>query len=112
MSTDLVPADNMAALDGMDAPTRELAVTNMLTEARSWLAHAVEATEPQAIANFKAQMATVAEATKQLGGLGFADVSLAGAPMLAESLGDRWVCKVKVEYRHMPDPSVTLRGDF
>jgi hypothetical protein len=67
MSTDLVPVDNMAGLDAMDAPTRELAVTNMLTEARSWLAHAVEATEPQAIVNFKAQMATVAEATKQLG---------------------------------------------
>lgn len=66
MSTELVPADNMAALDQLDPQAREAAVTHMLSEARSWLAHAVEATGPQAIANFKAQMATVAEATKQL----------------------------------------------
>lgn len=67
MSTDLVPTDNMAALDAMDPATREVAVTNMLAEARSWLAHAVEATSPRTIANFKAEMATVAEATRQLG---------------------------------------------
>lgn len=64
--TDLVPADNMAALDSLDPQSREVAVTHMLAEARSWLAHAVEATEPQTIATFKAQMATIAEATKQL----------------------------------------------
>lgn len=67
MSADLVPTDHMAALDSMDPATREVAVTRMLDEARSWLAHAVETTGPQAIASFKAQMATVAEATKQLG---------------------------------------------
>lgn len=67
MSADLVPADNMAALDAMDPATREVAVTRMLDEARGWLAHAVESTGPQTIASFKAQMATVAEATKQLG---------------------------------------------
>ena len=67
ISTELVPADNMAALDALDPKSREVAVTRMLSEARSWLAHAVEATEPQAIATFKAQMATIAEATKQLG---------------------------------------------
>lgn len=66
MSTDLVPADNMSALNQLDPQAREMAVTRMLSEARSWLAHAVEATEPQVIATFKAQMATVAEATKQL----------------------------------------------
>lgn len=65
-STDLVPTDNMAALDALDAQSREVAVTRMLSEARSWLAHAVEATEPRTIATFKAQMATIAEATKQL----------------------------------------------
>lgn len=64
--TDLVPADNLAALDALDPQSREVAVTRMLSEARSWLAHAVEATEPQTIATFKAQMATIAEATKQL----------------------------------------------
>jgi hypothetical protein len=66
-TADLVPADNMAALDALDPRSREVAVTRMLSEARSWLAHAVEATEPQTIVNFKAQMATIAEATKQLG---------------------------------------------
>lgn len=67
VSGELVPTDNMAALDALDPQSREVAVTRMLSEARSWLAHAVEATEPQTIANFKAQMATIAEATKQLG---------------------------------------------
>lgn len=66
MTADLVPADNMTALEALDPQARELAVTNMLTEARAWLAHAVEATEPRTIAEFKAQMATVAEVTKQL----------------------------------------------
>ena len=62
----LVPVDNMAAVEELDPQAREVAVTQMLTEARAWLAHAVESTGPQTIANFKAQMATVAEATKQL----------------------------------------------
>lgn len=66
MSNELVPVDNMTALEGLDQQAREVAVTTMLTEARAWLAHAKEATEPQTIANFRAQMATVAEATKQL----------------------------------------------
>lgn len=67
MTTDIVPADNMAAVEALDPESRALAVTNMLTEARAWLAHAVEATDPSSIAVFKAQMATMAEATKQLG---------------------------------------------
>jgi DNA-binding NarL/FixJ family response regulator len=67
MNADLVPVDNMAAVEALAPEARELAVTTMLTEARSWLAHAVEASEPKQIAEFKAQMATVAEATKQLG---------------------------------------------
>lgn len=45
-------------------------------------------------------------------GLGYADVSFAPAPKLAESLRSRWDCRVVVHYRHSPDPSVTLRGDF
>lgn len=67
MSTELVPVDDMAAVEALPVEARELAVIQMLSEARSWLSHAVEASEPQSIANFKAQMATVAEATKQLG---------------------------------------------
>lgn len=66
MSADLVPVDNMAAVEALDPQARELAVTHMLAEARAWLAHAVETTSPQTIANFKAQMATMAEASKQL----------------------------------------------
>ena len=64
--TDLVPVDNIAAVEALDPQAREAAVTHMLSEARAWLAHAVESTSPASIATFKAQMATVAEATKQL----------------------------------------------
>lgn len=67
ITTDIVPATNMAIVKAMPPETQALAITNMLTEARSWLAHAVEATDPTSVANFKAQMATVVEATKQLG---------------------------------------------
>lgn len=63
--TALVPADNMAALDTLAPEAREVAVTRMLTEARDWMAHAVEASDPASIATFKAQMATVAEATSR-----------------------------------------------
>ena len=65
-STDLVPVENVAALNTLAPEAREVAVTQMLSEARSWLAHAVEATEPQSVAHFKAFIATVAESTKQL----------------------------------------------
>lgn len=65
-STGLVPVENVAALNTLDPQAREVAVTQMLNEARSWLAHAVEATEPQSVAHFKAFIATVAESTKQL----------------------------------------------
>ena len=63
---ELVPVENIHTLNELTPQAREFAVTRMLSEARSWLAHAVEATDPQSIATFKAQMATVAEATKQL----------------------------------------------
>ena len=45
-------------------------------------------------------------------GIGVAEVSLAGAPRLAQSLDSRWVSTFKAEYRNMPDPSVTVKGDF
>ena len=67
MTAELVPAANVAAIEALDPEQRAVAVTRMLSEARSWLAHAMEATEPAAISEFKAAMATVAEATKQLG---------------------------------------------
>lgn len=65
MTTELVHA-NVNNLDRLDPQSREVAVTSMLSEARQWLAHAVEATEPKRISEFKAFMATVAETTKQL----------------------------------------------
>lgn len=45
----------------------EVAVTSYLTHARDWLAQAVETTGPENIAAAKAEIATAAEATKQLG---------------------------------------------
>lgn len=47
--------------------TSTLAVTDYLTKARDWLATAVEQTGPEQIAAAKAEIATAAEATKQLG---------------------------------------------
>ena len=67
VSGELVPAANMAALERLDPLHRELAVTNMLGEARRWLAHAVVATEPRPAAEFKAMVASIAEVTKQFG---------------------------------------------
>lgn len=64
---ELVPAANMAALEALDPQNQALQVTSFLGQARSWLAHAKEATEPQPIANFHAQMVVTAEAAKQLG---------------------------------------------
>lgn len=67
MTTDIVPVDNMAALDTLDAQAREVAITSMLDQARTWLAHAVESTAPaQDIANFKAFVATAAETARRL----------------------------------------------
>lgn len=63
----VVPADNVEALDALDPQARELAVTSMLEQAASWLAHADAATSRvEDIANFKAYIATVAEASRRL----------------------------------------------
>jgi hypothetical protein len=67
MSADLVPVSaNVAELETLTPEAREIAVTHMLDEARSWLAHAVEATEPKRISEFKAFVATIAESARQL----------------------------------------------
>jgi len=47
--------------------TNAVAVTDYLSKARDWLATAVEMTGPEQIAMAKAEIATAAEATKQLG---------------------------------------------
>lgn len=48
-------------------PTNEVAVTSYLSQARDWLSRAVDETGPEQIAHAKAEIATAAEATKQLG---------------------------------------------
>lgn len=64
---DLVPVDNMAALDTLTPEAREIALTSMLTQARAWLAHAVAASEPaRNIADFKAFVATAADASRRV----------------------------------------------
>lgn len=56
MSASIVPVDTSS----------EVAVTGYLQQARDWLANAVETSTPAMIANAKAEIATAAEATKQL----------------------------------------------
>jgi hypothetical protein len=65
-TTELVPA-TMAGLEALAPALREIAVTQYLTDARDRLAFALEATGPAAVAAIKAEIATAAEATKQLG---------------------------------------------
>lgn len=65
MSTETVGAD-VALLSDLDPAAREVAVTGMLDQARQWLERAKESTTPaQDVAQFKAFVATVAEAAKQ-----------------------------------------------
>lgn len=45
-------------------------------------------------------------------GVGYAEVSLAGAPRLAQTLNSRWVSTFKAHYRNMPDPGGSVAGDF
>lgn len=55
----------MTALVPVD-PSSSVAVTSYLEQARTWLATAVEQTGPEQIARAKAEIATAAEAAKQL----------------------------------------------
>jgi len=65
--TDIVPATNMAELDTLDPQSREVAMLGMLEQAHTWLAHAVETSAPaRDIADFKAFIATAADAAKRL----------------------------------------------
>lgn len=59
-------ATDVAMLESLDPASREVAVTSMLDQARQWLERAKESTTPaQDVAEFKAFVATVAEAAKQ-----------------------------------------------
>lgn len=65
--TEITAVDtDVAMLDTLDAAGREVAVTSMLDQARQWLERAKESTAPaQDVAEFRAFVATVAEAAKQ-----------------------------------------------
>jgi len=63
MTSALAPA----AMSGLDKASQETVVTQYLTIARERLSLALEATGPQAVATLRAEIATAAEATKQLG---------------------------------------------
>ena len=57
---------DVAMLESLDPAGREVAVTSMLDQARQWLERAKESTTPaRDVAEFKAFVATVAEAAKQ-----------------------------------------------
>jgi hypothetical protein len=66
MTADLIVAPT-ADLEALNHSAREAALTQYLTGARDWLAKAVDITGPDAIASAKAEIATAAEAAKQLG---------------------------------------------
>jgi hypothetical protein len=57
---------DIASLDVLDPAAQELAVTQMLDQSRQWLDRAMESTNPaREVSEFKAFVATVAEAAKQ-----------------------------------------------
>ncbi|WP_396657185.1 hypothetical protein [Microbacterium oxydans] len=59
-------ATDVALLDSLPKEQQELAVTMMLDQSKQWLDRAMEATNPAlAVSEFKAFVATVAEASKQ-----------------------------------------------
>lgn len=62
----LIPI-NTTVVAQQSTAIQEMAVSSYLEQARDWLATAVERTGPEEIAGAKAQIATAAEATKQLG---------------------------------------------
>jgi hypothetical protein len=64
--SDVAVASDVAELDRLDPADREVAVTSMLDQSRQWLDRAMASTTPaQDVAEFKAFVATVAEAAKQ-----------------------------------------------
>lgn len=65
MSTAIVPVSQVD--ESLPAEVQEQALTAYLANARDALAHAVEASGPAAVAQIKAEVATVAEMTRQLG---------------------------------------------
>ena len=67
MTAPISTRTDLAALAGMDPAVRERSVTTYLEHARDQLTLAVNLSGPEAVAALKAEIATAAEATKQLG---------------------------------------------
>lgn len=68
VDADLAVIDNetTAALESMDSGSREIAITNMLERAQSYLAVAMQQKDaPRAVADFKAEIIAVAQYAKQ-----------------------------------------------
>lgn len=60
------PSTDVAMLDALPKEQQELAVTMMLDQSKQWLDRAMQATNPaRAVSDFRAFVATVAEASKQ-----------------------------------------------
>jgi len=66
LSTELVLVER-SDLEALPAPERELAVTQFLEESLGALTQALEASDPDEVVRIKAELATMAEATRQLG---------------------------------------------
>ena len=65
-SVQSTPSADVALLDSLPKEQQELAVTMMLDQGKQWLVRALEATNPaREVSDFKAFVATVAEAAKQ-----------------------------------------------
>lgn len=65
-ANDTAVTTDVAMLDRLDKGSQEIAVTRMLDQAKQWLDRAMQATNPaREVADFKAFVATVAEAAKQ-----------------------------------------------
>lgn len=63
---ELVPFDHDQVVD-LAPPYQREAISLYLAQAKGWLATAVEQATPEQVANAKAEVATLSEATKQLG---------------------------------------------
>lgn len=64
--TEVTASTDVAMLDALPKAQQELAVTMMLDQSKQWLDRALEATNPaREVSEFKAFVATVAEASKQ-----------------------------------------------
>lgn len=65
MTADLVPVTDVQAIEALDPKSREIAVTRLLEESRSWLATAMAATDPTPVAQLRAWLESVEQWTRR-----------------------------------------------